>query len=719
MAIDPNLTNMTSGFNRSVLNTNFQEIDSALQDALSRTGVEPNTMEADFDMNGNDILNVGNLFIGGVPVVPSDGVDVDPDALLPLGGTDGQVLTKQSATDYDVEWEDPAVALPAGGTDGQVLTKQSSTDFDADWEDIPDAATITNVDSRTALKALDTTTYQAVILDEDARSGTFVWRLGNYSTQITADTAEGIYIKATAIASTVGAWVRVYSGPISVNWFGADPTGVADSSTAFQVAANFGGDILIPASPYRLNTVISVTLSKTRFLGSGRGSSILTTYSTGHGFSVASGLSYIEFRDFRLLRNGVPSSNAQNGIHFVGLTERARIQNVDSEGHWNNFRLCATSLSFTDHLFSDNAYDHGIYVTNEDLVAAGIQWEQSEPFVQRSNGWGIKYYTNVVGTANVAPLIVPWLYANKLGGMLFSGQATKVMNGVRILGGFSGEEGGDSIYVDTYGTVDVQIDGVQTEINGTSVCGVNGSTAATNAGRGITVTTNNTQLFITGCTALGHSHSGMVLSCPRIVVTGCTVRNNGAANVGGERTGIHIPAGRATVVGNSSLGHNAAGGGFGMYFTTDAGHTVVGNDVSESNTTPIGAAVPLTNSILDDNYGSTYEQSTTAPTPTAGTGTFTSASATLKYKKSGKMVEFTSTVIITTNGTAATYVSIPLPFANEARAVCCNAFDETGVLGLTGYIASSASAVRIYTNTGTYPGANGKTLMVSGRYWVA
>lgn len=53
---------------------------------------------------------------------------------LPPGGTTGQVLTKQSGTDGDADWED-VDGLPPGGTTGQVLKKQSGTDGDADWED--------------------------------------------------------------------------------------------------------------------------------------------------------------------------------------------------------------------------------------------------------------------------------------------------------------------------------------------------------------------------------------------------------------------------------------------------------------------------------------------------------------------------------------------------------------------------------------------------------
>ncbi|TPL87128.1 collagen-like protein [Mesorhizobium sp. B2-3-12] len=60
------------------------------------------------------------------------------------------------------------------------------------------------VATRAALKALDTTKDTTALFDGS------IWRFlaGNYSALVTADTQEGYVVKATAIASTVGAWVR-------------------------------------------------------------------------------------------------------------------------------------------------------------------------------------------------------------------------------------------------------------------------------------------------------------------------------------------------------------------------------------------------------------------------------------------------------------------------------------------------------------------------------
>lgn len=61
------LTDITSGYaSTTAINANNAAIEAALENTLSRDGTSPNTMSADLDMNGNDILNVGDLLVGGV-----------------------------------------------------------------------------------------------------------------------------------------------------------------------------------------------------------------------------------------------------------------------------------------------------------------------------------------------------------------------------------------------------------------------------------------------------------------------------------------------------------------------------------------------------------------------------------------------------------------------------------------------------------------------------
>lgn len=78
--------------------------------------------------------------------------------------------------------------------------------------------------TRAALKAINTATHTAAYLREAGREGQFVWRTGDFSALIAADPREGIYIKADAVATTAGAWVRQGLWAVQggyAEWFGA------------------------------------------------------------------------------------------------------------------------------------------------------------------------------------------------------------------------------------------------------------------------------------------------------------------------------------------------------------------------------------------------------------------------------------------------------------------------------------------------------------------
>lgn len=85
----------------------------------------------------------------GQVLAKSSGTDysvgwVDAAHGLPTGGAANQVLAKNSATNYDVKWADAAHGLPSGGSSGQVLTKNSATNYDVKWAAAPSPTAISN-----------------------------------------------------------------------------------------------------------------------------------------------------------------------------------------------------------------------------------------------------------------------------------------------------------------------------------------------------------------------------------------------------------------------------------------------------------------------------------------------------------------------------------------------------------------------------------------------
>ena len=77
-------------------------------------------------------------------------------------------------------------------------------------------------------------------LHESGREGLFVWDPSNQSANVSADSAQGIYVPAAADPTGAsGAWVRKFSGAVSVKWFGAVGDGATNAGAAFAAAIAF------------------------------------------------------------------------------------------------------------------------------------------------------------------------------------------------------------------------------------------------------------------------------------------------------------------------------------------------------------------------------------------------------------------------------------------------------------------------------------------------
>lgn len=66
------VTNLSSGSAVGAINTNYDRIEAAFDNVLSRDGSTPNQMNADIDMNSNDLLNVNTLYANNIIVDGSE-----------------------------------------------------------------------------------------------------------------------------------------------------------------------------------------------------------------------------------------------------------------------------------------------------------------------------------------------------------------------------------------------------------------------------------------------------------------------------------------------------------------------------------------------------------------------------------------------------------------------------------------------------------------------
>src|SRR5579871_3228227 len=92
------------------LNSNFSAINNALGNCLNTNGQSPNQMLSNLDMNSNRIINIPAPVSTLEPMRLADATTLNGGGTvavsqLPVGGTAGQVLEKNSSTNFDVSWQ--------------------------------------------------------------------------------------------------------------------------------------------------------------------------------------------------------------------------------------------------------------------------------------------------------------------------------------------------------------------------------------------------------------------------------------------------------------------------------------------------------------------------------------------------------------------------------------------------------------------------------------
>ena len=97
MAKQPVVNTISSGYaSQSQLNENFSNIQTSFNNTLPLDGSTPNAMQADLDLNNNDLLNVKAIYVDGVNVLNVlDNVTVSTAS--PTGGNDGDIWFKVSS----------------------------------------------------------------------------------------------------------------------------------------------------------------------------------------------------------------------------------------------------------------------------------------------------------------------------------------------------------------------------------------------------------------------------------------------------------------------------------------------------------------------------------------------------------------------------------------------------------------------------------------------
>jgi len=147
---------------------------------------------------------------------------------------------------------------------------------------------------------------------------------------------------------------------------------------------------------------------------------------------------------------------------------------------------------------------------------------------------------------------------------------------------------------------------------------------------------------------------------------------------------------------------------------------LLGYEAASISITPAVAAADIDSVLLavnGEDIGGAW--TTTTPTVAATSGTFTSASAAGAFKKIGKTCFWRARITITTNGTAAGAIVLDLPTIATGAAGNVNGIGVAATANIPVWFRGEGTAptqVYIYKMDGSYPGADGEFIVVSGVY---
>ena len=376
----------------------------------------------------------------------------------------------------------------------------------------------------------------------------------------------------------------------AVSQCGADPTGVADSTSAINTCLTTFGAVGLRAGTYKTSAAISVPTNGT-LCGAGEGASIISLNSTtANAVTVQANADKVYICELNIKRVGVPTGSAAGlKTDIATIITQSKIENVHVEGHQIGFYLGPTDASTCENCVSEKNYSDGFYFENNTTWNI-LQWQLLDVLSQKNDGVGL-HFVPVAGTTNSiqGP---PWIgvstFANSGGGVHYAGAATRPINDITLQNCTLSYDGNNEIDIQAFSGAFVRIQGCLIEGAGVAATGRTLTTPATNNGNGIKISNGVSDVLIENNIITTNSFGGVAATdaIESLVISGNHVIRN---SVGATHTydGISVDGtsvSKLIVSGNSSFNVGGTEQRYGIVVSPAATSSVVSGNTAASNT---------------------------------------------------------------------------------------------------------------------------------------
>lgn len=606
---------------------------------------------------------------------------------------------------------------------------------------------IDQVPDLAALKALPSPYPEAVMTkcrntEGDQGGGTWIFRAGDQSAAVTADTQSGVWAAPdSAPSGASGAWQRLYDGPLNSLWFGAFPSNTAAQNvTAFNAACAAAAQktLFIPAGYYLIDGTISVPAG-TYLVGEGgndlfnpttTGTVIGVTHTSGPAFSVIDGvvIDGINFWWPNQVVTNPPtaydyaiycdlSGGTIQGPTIKNVTMYNAYNGIDLNGSWSAGVPTATNLPRLEHIygcFLNNGIRQNALVTEATMLECNfspVWWRAAAAYA----------------AANPGNSALSWMMSSSVGCYHIKGG-----QGMQITGGtFFGHRRGIYCSNPTGVLSDCSItflnvsnfifDGIRKCVEVADQCGLNGARfdgctflgsdryGAPGATDCRALYMNDSQnaniLEFNGCSFYGTQGSHVEIVAPtstsvgRYKFAGCFFYNANANNQAGTFYNVYCDDARAQVVIEGAYVYNPTSPAQIKCFTVVNAQVLTLTDITIADTA--SQAFEISSAATYMTVNGVYSRSTVASVwPSSGPVSIASASAVTLWEWDMPYVTITGTTTITSIVLSWTGRVVTLKFSSAGCTVT-----DGGNLILSGNFVSAVNGATL-------------TLACDGTNWV-